>query len=84
MVAELGVAEKQPQESPPPAWPDEDDGVDGEHPISLPPREGLSGTRLTFSCRAVTDGMHRQASDAQRRRIFETVDAQGGGEGLGE
>ena len=35
---------------------------------------------MTLSCRAVIDGMHRQAGDAQRGRIFETVNAQGGGE----
>ena len=35
---------------------------------------------LTFSCRAVIDGMHRQAGDAQRGRAFEAVHPQGGGE----
>ena len=35
---------------------------------------------MTLSCRAVIDGMHLQAGDAQRERIFETVDAQGWGE----
>ena len=80
VVAELGVAEKQPQESPPQAWPDEADGVGGEQPKSTPPRGGLSGTDRTFSCRAVIDSMHGQAGDAQRGRIFETVDAQEGGE----
>ena len=78
VVAELGVAEKQPQESPPPAWPDEDDGVDAEQPISSTPWGGLSGTDRTFSCVAVIYSMHRQAGDAQRGRIFETVDAQEG------
>ena len=80
VVAELGVVEKQQQESPPPTWRDEDDGVGGEQPISSPPRGGLSGTLLTFSCGAVIGGMHRQAGDAQRGRIFETVGAQGRGE----
>ena len=80
VVAEPGVAEKQPQESPPPAWPDEDDGVGGKQPISSLPRGALSGTHLTFSCRTVIDGMHRQAGDAQRGRIFQTVDAQEVGE----
>ena len=80
VVAELGVAEKQLQESPPPVRPDEDDGVGGGQPISSPPREGLSGTDRTFSCRAVIDSMHRPAGDAQRGRILETVDAQEGGE----
>ena len=80
VVAELGVVEKQQQESPPPAWPDEDDGTGGEKPISSAPRGRLSGKHVTLLCRAVIDGMHRQAGDAQRGRIFETVDAQGGGE----
>ena len=31
MVAALGVEEKQPQQSPPPAWSDEDDGVGVEN-----------------------------------------------------
>ena len=59
VVAELGVVEKQQQESPPPDWRDDDGGVGGEQPISSTPRGGLSGTHLTFSCRAVIDGMHR-------------------------
>ena len=80
VVAELGVVEKQQQESPPPAWPNEDDGADGEKPISSLPREDLAGIHLTLSCRAVIDSMHRQAGDAQRGRMLETVDARGGGE----
>ena len=70
VVADLAVVEKKKQESPPPAGPDEDNGVAGEQPISSPPRGCLSGTHLTLSCRAVSDGMHRQAGDAQRGRIF--------------
>ena len=78
VVAELGVVEKQQQESQPAAWLDEDDDTGGEQPISSPPIGDLSGTRLTFSCRAVIHGMHRQAGDAQRRRIFQV--AQEGGD----
>ena len=78
VVAELGVVEKQQQESPTPAWPDEDDGTGGEKPISSAPRERLSGRHVTLSCQAVIDGMHRQAGDAQRGRIFDTVDVHGG------
>ena len=70
--------EKQQQESPPPAWPDEDDDTGGEQPISSPPRGALSGTHLTLSCRAVIDDMHRQAGDAQRGRIVQTVAQEGG------
>ena len=81
VVAELGAVEKQQQESQPPAWPDEDDDTGGEQPISSPPGEALSGTHLTFSCRAVVDGMHRQAGDAQRRRTFQTVAQKGGKRG---
>ena len=78
VVADLRVVQNQQQESPPPAWPDEDDGTGREKRISSPPRGRLSGKHVRFSCRAVIDGMHRQAGDAQRGRIFETVDAQGG------
>ena len=53
-VAELGVVEKQQQESPPPVWPDEDDGTGGEKPISSAPRGRLSGQHVTLSSRAVT------------------------------
>ena len=70
VVAELGAVEKQQQESPPPASPDKDDDNGGEQPTSSPPRGALSGTHLTFSCRAFVDGMHRQAVDAQRGRYF--------------
>ena len=78
VVAELGVVEKQQQESQPAAWLDEDDDTGGEQPISSPPRRALSGTHPTFSCRAVIDGMHRQAGDAQRGRTFQTVAQEGG------
>ena len=61
---ELGVVDKQQQEPPPPARPDDDDGTGGGQPLSSPPRGCSSGTHLTFSCRAVIDGMHRQAGDA--------------------
>ena len=81
VVAELGVAEKQQQEPQPAAWLDEDDDAGGEQPISSPPRGVLSGTHPTFSCRAVFDGMHRQAGDARRGRIFQTVAQEGGDRG---
>ena len=64
VVDELGATEKQQQESPPLAWPDEDDDTGGEQPISSPPTGALSGTHLAFSCRAVIDGTHCQAGDA--------------------
>ena len=81
VVAELGMVENHhQQESPPPAWPDEDDGTGRGKPTSSPPRGCLSGKHVTPSCRAVIDCMHSQAGDAQRGRIFETVDAQEGGE----
>ena len=51
VVAELGVTEKKPQESPPQAWPDEDDGDGGEQPISSPPRGDSTGTYKAFSQR---------------------------------
>ena len=77
---ELGVVDKQQQESPLPAWPDDDDGAGGGKPLSSPPRGCSSGTHLTFSCRAVIDGMHRQAGDAQRGRTLKAVQPQEGGE----
>ena len=80
VVAELGVVEKQQQESRPVVWPDEDDVTGGGKATSSGPRGRLSGKHVTLSCRAVIDGMHRQAGDAQRGRIFETVGAQGRGE----
>ena len=73
VVAELGVVEKQQQGSQPAAWADEDDDTGGEQPKSSPPRGALSGTPLTFSCRAVIHGIHRQAANAQRGRTFQTV-----------
>ena len=78
VVAELGVVEKQQQGSQPAAWLDEDDDTGREQPISSSPRGALSGTHLTFSCRAVIDGMHRQAGDAQRGRTFQTVAQESG------
>ena len=80
VVPELVVLEKLQQESPPPAWPDKDDGTGGEKPISSAPRGRSPGKLVTLSCQAVIDRMHRQAGDAQRGRIFEAVDSQGGGE----
>ena len=78
VVSELGVVEKQQQGSPLSDWLDEDDDTGGEQPISSPPGEALSGTHLTFWYRAVVDGMHRKAGDAQRGRIFQTVAQEGG------
>ena len=78
VVAELGVVGKQQQGSQPAAWPDIDDDTGGEQPISSPPRGALSGTHLMFSCRAVIDGMRRQAGGAQRGRTFQTVAQEGG------
>ena len=69
-VAKLGVVEKQQQESQPAAWLDKHEDTGGEQPISSPPRGVLPGAHPTFSCRAVNDGMHRQAGDAQRGRTF--------------
>ena len=60
------------------AWLDEDDDTGRKQPISSSTRGALSGTHLTFSCRAVIDAMHRQAVDAQRGRIFQTVAQEGG------
>ena len=78
VVAELGVVEKQQQESQPAAWLDEDDGTGGEQPISSPPRGSLSGTQLTLSCQAVIDSIHCQAGNAQRARTFQTLAQEGG------
>ena len=39
VVAELGVVEKRQQESPLPAWPDEDDGTGEQKPKSSAPRD---------------------------------------------
>ena len=78
VVAELGVVEKQQQGSQPVAWLEEDDDTGTEQRISSSPRGALSGTHLTFSCRAIIDGMHRQAGDAQRGRTFQTVAQEGG------
>ena len=77
VVAELGVVEQQ-QGSQPTAWPDEDDDTGKEQPISSPPRAALSYKHLTLSCRAVIDGIYRQAGDAQRGRTFQTVAQEGG------
>ena len=68
---------KQPQGSQPAAWNGEDDDTCGKQPISSPVRGALSGARLTSSSRAVIDGMHRQAGDAQRGRTIKTVAAGG-------
>ena len=54
VVVELGVVEKQQPESPPPAWPHEDDGTGGEKPILPPPRGRLSGK----TCDALVSGRY--------------------------
>ena len=79
VASELGVLDEQQQESPPPTWPDEDDGTGGESRYRCR-RGDVQRVRiyLTFSCRAVIDGMHRQAGNAQRGRTREAVHPQGG------
>ena len=70
VVADLTVVERQRQESPRPAWPDDDDGAGLKKSIPSAPKECLSGQYVTLLCRAVIDGVNRQAGDAQRGRCL--------------